>query len=145
MNFHRTPLLSPGLTAVFIRFAVLVLLFPLPAAASEAHWAGVAGTIIKTLDEAEAKAAKGQAEEAREAIEGAYFDIFEESRMEVVERLHLGMERVTAVEDLFHQAQDATNDPKALFKPLAALRKALKSDAAKLDHDHVQPDRKTGP
>jgi len=49
------------------------------------------------------------------------------------------------VEDLFHQAQDATNDPKALFKPLAALRKALKSDAAKLDHDHVQPDRKTGP
>lgn len=145
MIIHRAPLLSHSLTAVLIRFAVLVVLFPLPAAASEAHWADVAANIIKTLDEAEAKAAKGQADEAREAIEGAYFDIFEESRMEVVERLHLGMPRVTAVEDLFHQAEDATSDPKALTKPLAALRKALKADAARLDRDHVQPDRKVGP
>jgi hypothetical protein len=144
MIFHRTSLLSPSLTAVLVRFAVTVLLFPLLAAASEAHWATVAGTIVKTLDDAEAKAAKGQADEAREAIEAAYFDIFEESRMEVVERQHLGMDRVTAVEDLFHQAEDATNDPKALAKPLAALRKAVKADAAKLDHDHVQPDRKVG-
>ena len=141
MIFHRTPLLS----TVLIRFVVLVLLFPLPAAAAEAHWATVAATIIQALDEAEAKAAKGQADEAREAIEGAYFDIFEQSRMEVVERLHLGMARVTAVEDLFHQAEDASNDPKALTKPLVALRKALKADAAKLDRDHVQPDRKVGP
>ncbi|HVI50367.1 MAG TPA: hypothetical protein VM661_04070 [Candidatus Sulfotelmatobacter sp.] len=119
-----------------------MLLFPLPVAAAEtAHWGQVVERISKAFDDAEAQAAAGQADTARETVEGAYFDIFELSRMEVIERLHLGMTRVTEVEDLFHKAEDASNDPKAMHKVLADLRKALKADARKLDRDHVKPDR----
>jgi len=142
MTIDRISLLSK----LAIRLAVLVLLFPLPVAAEPAgHWAGVTAQMEAAFNQAQTQAAAGQADTARETIEGAYFDIFEESRMEIIERLHLGMPRVTAVEDLFHKAEDTTSDPKALAKILADLRKALRGDAHKLDASHILPDKKVTP
>lgn len=139
MKFVRFSLLS----RLVIRLAMIMMLAPLPVAAAtdDAHWAAVVERISKAFDDAEKQAAAGQADAARDTVEGSYFDIFELSRMEVIERLNLGMDRVTEVEDLFHKAEDATNDPKALHSVLQDLRKALQADAATLDKAHIKPDR----
>lgn len=125
--------------SVFFALAAAVALSSPGHAAETGHWAGIAERISTAIADGEKLAAEGKHDAAREAIEGAYFDIFEETKMETAERLHLGMPRVTVVEDLFHQAEDAAGTEKSpgLGKITAKLRAALRKDARKLDQDGI--------
>jgi len=112
-------------------------------AAEPPHWAGIGQQVVESLRHGQQLAAEGKSDDAKEAMIAAYFDIFEELKMEKAERLHLGMKHVTVIEAQFQAVEDAAGDPKQAktIKPLVdKLAKALMADAAKLDAQHIAED-----
>jgi len=122
--------------------ALTLVLGAVSAQAKEGHWSTVAAEVVAGIDKGEKLAKDGHSDKAKDAVVNAYFDVFEELKMEKAVRLHISLTRTTEIEQLFEDLEEAAGTPgSAKVHPLAEeLRRILRHDAGQLDRDKIAAD-----
>lgn len=113
----------------------------LPALAANGHWQTQADGVIKAMDAAEAAFAKGDVDGAKRTVTEAYFQIFEDSKLEAAIRKYVGAKRAAEIEKSFATLRKAmgANDAAQVKAVAQSLREAVAAEAAKLDESKVAP------
>jgi hypothetical protein len=112
-------------------------------AAEPAYWSKIAGTIAVELSRAEAQARAGKPDEAKQTITAAYFDLFENTKMEAALRKEIGAKHAALREKGFADLRKLVGkgapaaDIAAIAEP---LRTGLADDGKALDKAGIPPD-----
>jgi predicted lipid-binding transport protein (Tim44 family) len=116
-----------------------VLLLSSPALAASGHWQAQADGVNRALSAAEASFAKGEIDTAKRAVTTAYFQDFEDSKMEAAIRKHVSAKRATEIEKLFAALRKAmtAGDAAQVTAAAAELRGAISGEAQRLDAAQV--------
>ncbi len=129
--------------ALLLSAAVLasLLLTNQPASAAEGHWATQAGAVAKAVTEAEAHFAKGDLDGAKRLLTEAYFQHFEDTKLEAAIRRHISAKRAVEIEKFFPTIRKAmaAGDAAQVKAVAQQLREAVAADAKSLDADKVAP------
>ncbi|MGE5503525.1 MAG: hypothetical protein ACM31L_03795 [Actinomycetota bacterium] len=112
------------------------------AVAADGYWQAVAATVAAKVAEAEAAAAKGQADVAKRALNDAYFQKFEDGKLEAAIRKEIAAKRAVEVEQMFAGLRKAVSagDQAAVARGAGELRAAITADARTLDAAKVPPE-----
>ncbi|MBX9634610.1 MAG: hypothetical protein K2X44_06480 [Magnetospirillum sp.] len=130
--------------AFLLRAAFAVLLFTAGATiahAAEGHWMAQAMGVARAVDDAEASFAKGDVNGGKRGLTEAYFQNFEDSKLEAAIRKYVGAKRATEIEKLFAAMRKAmtANDPAQVHTVGQSIREAVIAEAAGLDAAKVAP------
>ncbi|CAA7614986.1 High-affinity iron transporter component 1 [Magnetospirillum sp. LM-5] len=123
---------------------LMAIVVAVPSLAAETnHWRKIATDIDQALARAEAMTQAGKPEDAKQAVTAAYFDLFENSKMEAAIRKEIGAKAAILREKGFADLRKAIT--RAAPEPeraaiILALRSGLMDDAARLDAQGVPPD-----
>lgn len=120
--------------------AAALTLTALPALAA-GHWQTQADNVVKAMDAAEAAFAKGDVDGAKRTVTEAYFQVFEDSKLEAAIRRYVGAKRAAEIEKYFATIRKAmgANDAAQVKAVAKDLREAVAAEAAKLDEAKVAP------
>lgn len=131
----------PARHALIACCLAVALTASLPAFAAGGHWQTQADGVIKAMDTAEAAFAQGDLETAKRAVTEAYFQSFEDSKLEAAIRKYVGAKRAAEMEKSFATLRKAiAAKDAAQVKAIAqSLREAVAAEAAKLDQANVAP------
>ncbi len=134
MSFRR-PLL-----ALWLVVAALCATSP-AAHAQSTHWQTQADRVIKAVDAAEAVFAKGDVDGAKRSVTEAYFQVFEDSKLEAAIRRHVSAKRAAEIEKYFATLRKAmtANDAAQVKEVAQSLRQAVAVEAKGLDAANVAP------
>lgn len=120
--------------------AATLALTALPALAA-GHWHTQADNVVKAMDAAEAAFAKGDVDGAKRTVTEAYFQVFEDSKLEAAIRRFVGAKRAAEIEKYFATIRKAmgANDAAQVKAVAQSLREAVAVEAVKLDEAKVAP------
>ena len=126
---------------LLIIMALLTLLMAAPSPSlaelpGDGEWGAVAVSIEGSLDEALRLYGGGETERAKRAVTASYFDLFEESGMELAVSLHISDKRKSEIEGLFGALRSAIKsgeETAAVHSRAAVLTEALRTAAHELD------------
>lgn len=115
--------------------------YGMPAQAAEDHWVTQAQGVIKVVDAAEASFAKGDVEGGKRGLTEAYFQAFEDSKLEAAIRKYVSAKRATEIEKMFATMRKAmtANDAAQVKAAGQSLRDAVVAEAKGLDAAKVSP------
>jgi high-affinity iron transporter len=115
------------------------LLLTAPAQAEGGHWQTQAEGINRAVTAAETTFAKGDVENGKRAVTAAYFQDFEDSKMEAAIRKHISAKRASELEKQFSNLRKAmgAGDAPQVKAIAAELRGAIAADARALDDAKV--------
>lgn len=122
-------------------FVLLMIAAGAPAGAAEGHWMAQAMGVSQAVDRAEASFAKGDVDGGKRSLTEAYFQNFEDSKLEAAIRRHVSAKRATEIERQFAAMRKAmsANDAAAVKAAGQAIRDAVTSEAKDLDAAKVAP------
>jgi high-affinity iron transporter len=131
----------PALLLSAAALASMLLALPPASAGEEGYWVGHAGAVAKAVTEAEAHFAKGDLDGAKRLLTEAYFQHFEDTKLEAAIRRNIGAKRAAQIEKFFPTIRKAmTAGDAAQVKEMAQqLREAVAADAKTLDAEKVAP------
>lgn len=129
---------------VFLFRAALVLLLVAtgaPVGAAENHWMAQAIGVSQAVDKAEASFAKGDVDGGKRALTEAYFQNFEDTKLEAAIRRHVSAKRASEIERQFAAMRKAmtANDAAAVKAAGQSIRDAVIAEAKELDAAKVAP------
>lgn len=134
----RPPSLLPYCTAAFL---LIMAGLAAPVAAADDHWLRQAQGVAGAVDKAEADFAKGDIDNAKRALTEAYFQHFEDSKLEAAIRRHVSAKRAAEIEKLFSTMRKAmTAKDAAQVKSVAqSIRDQITAEAKGLDAEKIAP------
>lgn len=121
--------------------AVLLVTAALPALANDGHWMTQAQGVAKVVDAAEANFAKGDVAGGKRALTEAYFQNFEDTKLEAAIRKYVSAKRATEIERHFAAMRKAmtANDAAQVKSSGQAIREAITAEAKGLDAAKIAP------
>lgn len=109
-------------------------------AGETASWSQIAWEIVAHIDDAESLYQEGKPTEASQAVNQAYFGVFEDKKMEAAMRIELGAKHTYQVEKQFGALRKAIRrkvDRETIQQLAEGIRRSIVNDARALDQANI--------